>query len=78
MLSNFTTNETEIILFGDFNFDYMVPNSATKNFKSVTNLYQLKQLITKPTRITEDSRTLIDLFLTSRSELYETSVIPVG
>ena len=56
----------------------MAPNSATKNFKRLTNLYQLKQLITKPTRITEDSRTLINLFLTSRPELYETSVIPVG
>ena len=56
----------------------MAPNSAKKNFKRLTNLYQLKQLITKPTRITEDSRTLIDLFLTSRPELYETSVIPVG
>ena len=76
ILSNFTTNET--ILLGDFNFNYMAPNSATKNFKRLTNLYQLKQLITKPTRITEDSRTLIDLFLTSRLELYETSVIPVG
>ena len=78
ILSNFTTNETETILLGDFNFNYMAPNSATKNFKRLTNLYQLKQLITKPTRITEDSRTLIDLFLTSRPELYETSVIPVG
>ena len=76
ILSNFTTNET--ILLGDFNFNYMAPNSATKNFKRLTNLYQLKQLITKPTRITEDSRTLIDLFLTSRLELYETSVFPVG
>ena len=56
----------------------MAPNSATKNFKRLTNLYQLKQLITKPTRITGDSRTLINLFLTSRPELYETSVIPVG
>ena len=73
ILSNFTTNETETILLGDFNFNYMAPNSATKNFKHLTNLYQLKQLITKPTRITEDSRTLIDLFLTSRPELYETS-----
>ena len=78
ILSNFTTNETETILLGDFNFNYIAPNSATKNFKRLTNLYQLKQLITKPTRITEDSRTLIDLFLTSRPELYETSVIPVG
>ena len=78
ILSNFTTNETKTILLGDFNFNYMAPNSATKNFKRLTNLYQLKQLITKPTRITEDSRTLIDLFLTSRTELYETSVIPVG
>ena len=77
-LCNFTTNEIETTLLGDFNFNCMALNSATKNFKRLTNLYQLKQLITKPTRITEDSRTLIDLFLTSRPELYETGVIPVG
>ena len=37
-----------------------------------------KQTITEPTRITEETRTLIDLFLTSRPELYTCGVIPIG
>ena len=32
------------------------------------NLFQLKQMITEPTRITENSETLIDLFITSEAE----------
>ena len=31
-----------------------------------------------PTRITEETRTLIDLFLTTRPELYTCGVIPIG
>ena len=51
---------------------------ATMKFKRLTNLFHLKQLIREPTRITENSRSLIDLFLTSRPELYVSSVIPIG
>ena len=78
MLDKLTTNETETILLGDFNFNYIVANTATMKFKRLTSLFHLKQLITEPTRITENSRSLIDLFLTSRPELYVSSVIPIG
>ena len=56
----------------------MNPTSATKHFQQKTKSFHLKQTITKPTRITEETRTLIDLFLTSRPELYTCGVIPVG
>ena len=78
MLDKLTTNETETILLGEFNFNYIAPNTATMKFKRLTNLFHLKQLITEPTRITENSRSLIDLFLTSRPELYVSSVTPIG
>ena len=78
MFDKLTTNETETILLGDFNFNYIVANTATMKFKRLTSLFHLKQLITEPTRITENSRSLIDLFLTSRPELYVSSVIPIG
>ena len=64
ILSNFTTNETETILLGDFNFNYMAPNSATKNFKRLTNLYQLKQVITKPIRGLENFNRFVSNFKT--------------
>ena len=38
----------------------------------------MKQLITDPTRITQNSRTLIDLFFTSKPELYASGVLPIG
>lgn len=78
ILNTLLEEGTEIILLGDFNFDYISPSAATKIFQRTTNLYNLKQLITEPTRITEHTRTQIDLFFTSRPELYVAGVLPVG
>ena len=76
---NFLRKEaTEMVLLGDFNFDFDTPTAATKNFQRTTNLFNLKQLITKPTRITEHTRTRIDLFFTSRPEFYVSGVLPVS
>ena len=75
MLSNASTEDKEIVLLGDFNCDF-TPNVISKevrDLKSVSNMHQLDQLITLPTRITPHSRTIIDLFFTSNSELYDTS-----
>lgn len=38
----------------------------------------MKQIIVQPTRITNRTSSLIDLFLTSKPELYLSGVIPVG
>ena len=77
-LTNLTTVIiSEIVLLGDFNFDYNSTNSCTEHLKQFTNLHHLKQIITKPTRITESSKTLIDLIRTTRPEHYISEVIPV-
>ena len=78
MLNNYVNGSLETVLLGDFNFDYTSPNAATKNFQRIENLFNLKQLITDPTRITQNSRTLIDLFFTSKPELYVSGVLPIG
>ena len=78
MLNNHVNESLETVLLGDFNFDYTSPNAATKNFQRIANLFNLKQLITDPTRITQNSRTLIDLFFTSKPELYVSGVLPIG
>ena len=78
MLNNHVNESLETVLLGDFNFDYTSPNAATKNFQRIANLFNLKQLITDPTRITQSSRTLIDLFFTSKPELYVSGVLPIG
>lgn len=78
MLNRRTNECIETVLLGDFNFDYISPNATTKHFQRTMNLLNLKQLINEPTRITQNSRTLIDLIFTSTSELYVSGVLPIG
>ena len=58
MLINAT--QSEVILLGDINVNYLKPNE-NKEFKSMFYLNGFTQLITKPTRTTKDSQTLIDI-----------------
>ena len=64
------TKYQNTILLGDFNVNMLVPDSPEVN--SLNNFiiepFDLKQLIKTPTRITQSSRTLIDLILVSREE----------
>ena len=55
------------MLMGDYNIDHLQPNSsACKFFKEhITEPFDLTQLITDPTRITDTSGTLLDLLLVS-------------
>ena len=56
----------ELIVVGDINCDVMKspPDAHTQQFNFLSSLYQLDQLINKPTRVTKKSSTLIDLVLT--------------
>ena len=47
----------EIILMGDFNID---GTSCIKKWQNLVQLFNLSQLVSEPTRITETSSTLID------------------
>ena len=77
--NHFTNAHEEIILLGDFNIDVSKKSQpATKNLMIISKALNLKQIITGSTRITQSSRTLIDLFFTSRPELYSSEVIPIG
>ena len=67
-----------IFILGDFNDDLQKPDN--KMSKLVNNL-KLLQLITEPTRITRDSASLIDLFITNNKEMVAHSHVipsPVG
>ena len=82
MLTNYSKDDNEAILLGDFNFDMALNSSGlkpkAKNFLRITRAFDLTQIISECTRITEHSRTMIDLFFTTRPELYCSGVIPVG
>ena len=71
-LSSLPICDNEIVLLGDFNCDFS-PNVNTRevnNLKFVCDLHQLQQQITLPTRVTDHSSTLIDLYFTTKPELY--------
>ena len=80
MLTVMADTEKEIVITGDMNFDLKQPNksASTKRFINMTKEFSLRQIIDNFTRITEHSKTLIDLFFTSRPDLYVSGVIPVG
>ena len=59
------TNKS-LILIGDFNCNTLAPNSQNaKLLFATTNGLRLTQLVATPTRITENSRTIIDLIFSS-------------
>ena len=57
----------EYYLVGDFSCNLASPHddTNTRRLCEISDLYGLQQLITKPTRITESSSTLIDLIYTN-------------
>ena len=80
-LSECDTENKELIIVGDFNCDVSkaLPDSHTQRLKFLCSLYQLKQFINEPTRVTSTSATLIDLILTNTPEnILQSAVIHLG
>ena len=65
-LTNIVKTNKEIITLGYFNIDYNKIDN--RDFKSLLNIFGLKQVITEPSRTTETSSTLTDLIFTNRPE----------
>lgn len=51
----------ECIVMGDFNINMMVDSFYARKLRTTMLSLGIKQLVDKPTRITKDSRTIIDL-----------------
>ena len=67
-----------IIILGDFNCNMLPQNDSrqTNNWvDDLCTLFNLKQLITEPTRVTLYSNTIIDLILTSIPEAHTSSEV---
>jgi hypothetical protein len=52
-------------IVGDMNFDF-TKDKFSKELKNIARSYNFKQLVTQPTRVTNDSSSLIDWFFTNR------------
>ncbi len=61
------SNFNKVIIMGDFNINWE-DKSTRKNLKQITNNFDIKQLISGPTRITNYTKSQIDLIFTNRPE----------
>ena len=69
--ANSELSESECILLGDFNTNVQSSNKVIgllKSFKHLCSTFNLSQLIKEPTRVTENSSSVIDLILVSHTE----------
>ena len=74
ILRSVSVRNKPFYILGDINDDLLVSNSKLKNIILNANV---TQLILKPTRITTDSATLLDVIITNRPEsVLNTDVIP--
>ena len=78
MLSALSSENKECLLTGDINCNYLM-NSDHKELKSILAAFGLKQLITTPTRITQESKTLIDVICSNEPQnIHSVKTIPAG
>lgn len=76
-LEDLCNTENDLHLFGDFNYDFLIETKC-KSFRNLINQFNLRQLVTEPTRVTEDGETLIDLFMSRKSNQNFTNLVSVG
>lgn len=67
ILDDLWTKRNNILLFGDFNSDLMTrnKNDQGKRLLRIRNMFGLKNVIKKPTRVAASSETIIDLIISS-------------
>ena len=73
-----TLRKTQTVMVGDLNCDFLskTKTSYTNQLNDMLELFQIKQLITGPTRITE---TLWDIFMTNAPEkINNTGIVHLG
>ena len=71
----------ELILTGDLNCDLSLPvlQSHSRRLMDILELFQMKQVIADPTRITSNTASLLDIIATNRPDkVKESGVIHVG
>ena len=75
LLSKIEAENIESNIIGDINCNMIAtpPDNKTRHIIELCESYQYVQLIKEPTRVTQDTRTLIDLFLTTEPDKYAQS-----
>ena len=63
MLTKATKECKETMMLGDINVNFPTEKD-NKELKSIFNAFGLRQIVKKPTRISETTKTLLDVILT--------------
>ena len=66
-LNNIDTENSDIVLVGDFNVDYSTKNQLCHKLDEFALQHSLSQIICKPTWVTENSSTTIDLIFANNT-----------
>ena len=81
LMQNLDQENKEVITIGDFNCDLVSStiSNHTRKLLALIEVFQFDQIITQPTRITQNSETLIDVALTNCPEnIINSGVVHVG
>lgn len=70
-LNNDVLGQRKVVLMGDLNIDFLVNDRDSRKLKRIIHSAGFKQIVTKATRITERSATLIDHIITNVFTLVE-------
>ncbi len=76
-LQNVDNENIETVITGDFNIDLLPKeneSSTNRRLLELLTTYQLQQIIDKPTRVTESTKTLLDLIICKTSDLKALSI----
>ena len=80
-LNELDKQNSELIISGDLNCDLSISDlqPQSRRLMDIFQLFQLKQLIVEPTRITDDTETLLDIIATNRPDkVKDSGVIHLG
>ena len=81
-LSSVDPNKYDILILGDFNVDFHRDSRCQTSKRSLVNfynLYGLVQLIKKPTRLTETTKTILDLiFVNNEHRMIDSGIVPIS
>ena len=81
-LSSVDANKYDILILGDFNVDFHCDSRCQTSKRSLVNfanLYGLVQLIKKPTRLTETTKTILDLiFVNNEHGIIDSGIVPIS
>ena len=65
--------DLNVVILGDLNCNLLAPDSETTSLQTLISTFNLHQLVKKPTRITETTKSLIDVILTTNTDIVSLS-----